>query len=259
MYDLPAVRDATDAWWAGLARHFRAAGIEAVPASLARDPVLPWSDPGLLFSQTCGYPLTHELAGRVRLLCTPCHAAPGCEGPRYRSVLIARTDRTAESLADLRGAVCAFNSTDSHSGWNVLRRMVAALAHGGTFFRDTLETGGHAASVAAVAAGDADLCAVDCVTHALLARHAPEQLHGTRVLEYSPDAPGLPYIAGEAVSEDTARRLRAAIREAVADPVLAPARAELLIDDVEELPLAAYDEIPAMEREAISMGYPALR
>jgi hypothetical protein len=35
MYDWPEVREATDAWWAGLARHLRDAGFEA-PDRLTR-------------------------------------------------------------------------------------------------------------------------------------------------------------------------------------------------------------------------------
>jgi len=259
MYDLPAVREATDAWWAGLARHFGAAGVEAVPEHLERDPAPPWTAPDLLFSQTCGYPLTHALAGRVQLVCTPCYAAPGCEGPLYRSLLVVAADSGARSLEDLRGARCAINTRDSHSGCNVLRRMVAPLAGGGPFFGAVTETGSHPASLDAVARGRADLCAVDAVTHALLARHEPESLAGTRVLAHSPCAPGLPYIAGPGVSAAQLDEMRGAIRAALRESDLGPTREVLLIDGVEMLCAADYDLIPGMEREAAAMGYPELR
>ncbi|MEF8834345.1 MAG: PhnD/SsuA/transferrin family substrate-binding protein, partial [Halofilum sp. (in: g-proteobacteria)] len=130
MYDLPVVQAATDAWWHGLARHMRAAGLVDVPDALARDPVPGWTSADLLFSQTCGYPLTHALADQVEPLCTPAYAAPGCDGAWYASALIVRADGDATALADLRGGVCAFNAPDSHSGCNVLRRMIAPLARG---------------------------------------------------------------------------------------------------------------------------------
>lgn len=259
MYDLPEVRVATDAWWAGLARHFRGAGVEGVPDCLEREPAPAWSDPDLLFSQTCGYPLTHALAGRVHMVCTPKYAAAGCEGVRYSSALVVAADSAARSLADLHGSVCAINARDSHSGCNVLRRMLAPLAAGGSFFTTAIETGSHPASLGAVAAGNADLCAVDAVTHALLARHAPERLAGTRVLEFSPQAPGLPYIAGLRVGEPALERMRAAIHTALEDPGLASTRDALLVDGAEVLPLEAYEEIVAMERRAIDMGYPEPR
>lgn len=259
MYDLEAVRDATDAWWSGLARHLREAGVADVPAALSRERATDWLDPGLLFSQTCGYPLTHRLAGRLQVVATPGYDAPGCAGPRYASVLVVAEGSAAERLADLRGSVCAINERASHSGCNALRRMVAPLACEGVFFGRVLETGSHAASIAAAASGEADLCAVDAVTHALLARHAPGALAGTRVLTFSPRAPGLPYVAGSTVEPMQVEAMRAGLHAAVADESLIPARAALLIDGFEVLPLEAYDEIVAMEREAIELGYPELR
>jgi len=258
MYDVPAARTATDRWWRGLARHLRGAGVAAVPESLSREPVPAWTDPALLFSQTCGYPLTHALAGRVQLLGTPVYRAPGCHGWRYASALVVSAESTARGLVDLRGGVCAFNAPDSHSGYNVLRRMVAPLAGGDTFFGGLLETGAHRASIAAVGEGRADLCAVDCVTHALLVRHDPVALHGTRVLDFSPAAPGLPYIAGPSVAGETCRRMCRALDAAVADPGLADVRAALLIEGVETVPTAAYEDIVTMEREAAELGYPVL-
>lgn len=259
MYDLPVVRAATDAWWAGLARHLRAAGVREVPDTLQREPAPAWTDPRLLLSQTCGYPLTHALAGRVSLVGTPCYDAPGCEGPRYASALVVAAAADARELADLRGGVCACNQRESHSGYNVLRRLVAPLADGTDFFANVVETGSHAASIAVVAEGRADLCAVDAVVHALLSRQAPEALARTRVLGFSPTAPGLPCIAGPRVAPDTVARMRDAIEAAVSDPGLAAARAELRISGFAALEPADYDEIATMEREAGVMGYPQLR
>ncbi|NIR61538.1 MAG: hypothetical protein GWO02_19625, partial [Gammaproteobacteria bacterium] len=47
-----------------------------------------WRSTELLLSQTCGYPLTHALAGVVELVATPAYAAQGCRGPEYASLLI---------------------------------------------------------------------------------------------------------------------------------------------------------------------------
>lgn len=259
MYDLPGVRAATDRWWAGLARHLRAAGVDAVPECLSHDPAPDWAAPDLLFSQTCGYPLTHALAGRVTPVCTPYYAAAGCNGARYSSVLVVAAGSRARDLAQLRGGICAINARDSHSGCNVLRRMVASLAHGERFFEQVVETGDHSASLAAVAACEADLCAVDAVIHALLARHEPAALAGTRVLGHSPPAPGLPYIAGRGIDGETVRRMRRGVRAALADPGLQSARSALLITGAEVVQIAAYDRILAMEREAQALGYPELQ
>lgn len=259
MYDLPALREATDEWWAGIAHHLRAAGVAGVPARLSRRPAPDCGHADLLFGQTCGYPLVRGMCGEARLLCTPCYTAPGCAGPRYASVLIVQAGSAARVLADLRGGRCVINNRASHSGCNVLRRMCAPLADGAAFFARVTESGSHAASIAAVADGEADLCAVDAVTHALLSRHEPERLEGTRSLGFSPGAPSLPCIAGPAVDPATAARMRAALHGAAEDSDLADARDLLLIDGVADLPLSAYEEIATMETEAEEMGYPVLR
>lgn len=260
MYDLPEVAPATAAWWQGLARAFRAEGIAEVPDRLTAQLPMPdqWLRPDLLFSQTCGYPLTHALAGRVRLVATPAYGARGCAGASYRSLLIVAEDNAAARLEDLRGCRCAFNNPDSQSGYNVLRAMVAPLARGGRFFGATIESGGHRASIAAVREGKADLCAVDGVTHALLARHAPGALAGTRVLAESPSAPGLPFVTAGGASDDLVERLRAGLDRALADASLAAARDDLLIVGAELVPLAPYDALVEMETSAQTAGYATL-
>jgi len=260
MYDLPEASGATEELWQGLARHLRQAGIEDVPGELLRRPRLPehWLAPDLLFSQTCGYPLRNAIKGRVRLIATPCYDAPGAEGPNYRSLVLVRADAREQSLAELKGATVAFNSTDSQSGYNALRFLVAPLAKDGRFFGKTMETGGHALSLAAVAAGEADVAAVDCVSYALFQRYRRPQLEKVRVLCSTPSAPGLPYVtAGDSDSAWVAK-LRDGLRAAMVDPALAAARQALLLRDVMLLPDSAYERMDEMEAAAIARGYPAL-
>lgn len=260
MYDLPEVKQASGAWWQGLARAFRAEGIEDVPDRLetVASPYDHWRQPDLLFSQTCGYPLTHAIAGQARLVATPVYAAPGCTGASYCSLVIVGENNPATSLEKLRGARVAYNSTDSQSGYNVLRAMVAPLAQGGKFFASTTATGGHRASIAAVASSAADLCAVDCVTHALLRLHAPTALAGTRVLCTTPSAPSLPYVTAGGAGDDLVEALRAGLDRALTDTSLAAARDDLRIAGAEVLPLAAYDVMLEMEQAAVKAGYPTL-
>ncbi|MCC7047285.1 MAG: PhnD/SsuA/transferrin family substrate-binding protein [Alphaproteobacteria bacterium] len=260
MYQPPELAALTDSWWQGLARHFRAAGIAGVPDALTRpgDLHAHWRSPALLFSQSCGYPLTHAFAGCWQLVATPCYAAPGCEGPYYRSLLIVRADAPFRSIEELRGRTACFNSRDSHSGHNILRATIAPLARGGRFFGRVLQSGGHIHSAAMVQRGEADLAALDCVSHALYARHAPQRLEGTRVLCRTAPAPALPYITAAATDPLTLRRLRDGLQAALADPALADLRAELLIEGASLLPDAAYSAIAEIERQAVATGYPDL-
>jgi hypothetical protein len=261
MYDLPEARAATDALWRGLAAAFRGAGIAEVPARLWRGPRPQslWLHRRLLLGQSCGYPLTHALAGRVRLVATPRYAVPGCAGSHYQSAVVVRQDAPVERLEDLRGARCAVSAPDSHSGMNALRGLVAPLAQDGRFFRQVVISGAHADSIALVAGGTADVAAVDCVTHALIARYRPAALAGTRILCRSEAAPGLPLITAGAADDRLVERLRAGLRAAMADPTLTGPRDDLFIAGIDVLSLADYRRIVAFERLARRHGYPELR
>ncbi len=257
MYDLPEVRAATDAWWQGLARAFRREGLVDVPEVLDRRQNYKevWVSRDLLLSQTCGYPLKHSLDGRVQLVATPCYEVDGCEGPSYCSFVIVGADLPAGHVGDLKGLRCAINGAESQSGCNALRALVAGFSERGRFFGRVDVSGGHAASIALVASGQADVAAVDCVTHALIARDRPAALAGTRVLCRTASAPGLPYVTRGQADPDLLRRLRAGLERAVADPALTAARDTLLLTGMAVLPLSDYDRITDMENAAIAAGY----
>lgn len=252
MYWLPELAWATNAWWDGLARHWRASGLKDVPAqSHEPEELYPlWLAPDLFFAQTCGYPLTHELKGKVTLVATPCYAAPGCVGPNYCSRIIVRKDSGIADLAELSGKVAAINSYDSQSGWNVLRHsLTQTLKRKGTFPR-VIETGGHRKSVAAVREGRADVAAIDCVTFARLGSVVPQEIAGLRVIADTASAPSLPYVTRKDIPADDLQRLRDGLQAALHDPALAEARTALLIRDIVVLPLEAYDRILEIEGAA---------
>lgn len=260
MYDLPELRAATDALWAGFARAFRAEGLQDVPETLTRggDVMALWTAPDLFFSQTCGYPLTHALAGQVTLVATPVYDLPDCAPGHYRSEILVRAGDPAARLADLRGRRAAANGSDSQSGYSALRHAVRDLAEDGRFFGSVAFTGSHRAAMQAVARGEADVCAVDIVTYRLLQRVDAELTGALRVLAGSAEAPALPYIARRGLAAEDLQRLRAGLARAVGDPALVEVRQALLLAGVVVLPLSAYDRIGEMESAARAAGYPEL-
>lgn len=243
MYDWPEVREATDAWWVGLARHM------GLIFRLTRtdDYVQHWKNRRLLFTQTCGYPFTHAFRDSFRLVATPHYAADGCTGASYCSLVFARPGRDLQSL---RGGVAAVNNPDSMSGMLALKLVFAPLAVGGEFFSKTVLTGGHRASLAAVRAGAADVCAVDSVCVALARRYGPQDLEGLVEVARSPQVPGLPYVtvAGDPL------RLRKGVLSAFADPALAEARERLLLAGVSVLKPIDYEIIPLLEARMQKAG-----
>ena len=261
MYDLPELREATDAWWSGLRRALTAAGIANAPGRLLRGGAFgaEWLSSGLLLSQCCGWDLIHALAGRVQPLATPVYAAEGCSGPYYRSVIVVRCDDQATCLAELDGRVCAVNMTASQSGYNTLRYSLARVAGHRAVFRHVVVSGSHAKSLEWVRDGRADVAAIDCVAFALLRRHRPGATAGLRVLARSRRAPALPYIVRAGIEPDRLRRLQAGLRAALTDPTLQAARAALLIEDFVCLPASAYRYIATQHQRARRLGYCEVR
>lgn len=236
MYDFPALREAQDAWWSGLAGHFREHGFADVPGELNRsvsDIYDIWQAANLFLGQTCGYPLTHRLAGRVRLIGTPCYDAPGCEGALYRSLFVVAADCVHENLAAALPARIAVNGKDSYSGWHVLSGLIDVSS-------ELVISGGHAKSIDLVAQGEAGIAAIDCVTHALIGDVEPERLVGTRVIGQSAPAPGLPYITRADLDEGQLQAMIEAIGDAFDDATLAAARRSLRLSGFASVPLSEY-------------------
>ena len=260
MYDFAHLAAANDAVWQLVAERLRAAGHRDVPQTLERGRTIDelWQDPALILAQSCGYPLMTSLRGRVRLVATPRYRVAGCRGTSWGSALVVRADDASPDLAALAGRRCAANQPRSNTGMNLLRAAVAELAGGRPFFRSVAWTGSHRGSLALVAAGGADLAAIDAVTLAHLGRSEPELVGQVRVLDWTEATPGLPFITAGDTDDETVELLRQALTEIATDPAHGRIRDALQLDGFEIVPEADYDGVLALERRAIDLGYPLL-
>lgn len=260
MYDWPEMREATDAWWAGLARHLRSEGFREVPERLHRDGPYhgAWSRPDLLLSQTCGYPLTHAFEGRLEVLAIPVYGVDGCNGPNYSSHIVVRDEASVSKLEDLRGRTAAYNTPDSMSGHLALRCVFAPLARNGRFFGRVVRSGSHRKSLAMVREGLADVAAIDCVSYAIAGRYRPELLAGLTVIARGPAVPGLPYVTATGRPAAELARLKRALAAAVAAPGLADVRKALFIDGLEFLTHDAFHRVLELESGCHELGYTRL-
>ena len=256
MYDLPELRLSTMLLWQHIASRLRASGLTASDEiEQPHDLAAHWRDASLLLSQSCGYPLL-SLPRSVRVVATPVYDADGCDGARYRSAIVVRRDHPADALAALRNSICAVNAMDSNSGMNLLRAEVAPIAQGAPFFRRVIVTGSHADSLRAVATGEVDVAAIDCVTLALLGDVRPEAVAAIRILGWTMPSPGLPMIT--AGDDRTLLALRGALDSAAHEPALAEARRALRLLRFEVLPPGSYGAVRALEDQARAANYPVL-
>jgi ABC-type phosphate/phosphonate transport system substrate-binding protein len=223
---------------------------------LVRAPALPalWRRPDMLLSQTCGYPYVTQLQDYVTLIATPGFDFAGCSGSDYASVIVVREDGGIGTLGDARGRIVASNDPHSNSGMNVLRHAVAPLARGEAFFESVKWSGSHAASLAMVRDGEADIAAIDCVSYGYISQEDALSLKGLRVLQYSAVSPGLPLVAGRLAPAELVNRLRAALLEP----------SQRLRELMSDLHIVAfehrtdYGRILQIEDAAVSLAYPQL-
>ena len=236
MYDYPELCAATDVWAAAIARF---AGVDE---KLTRedDYAAAWHRSDLAFSQTCGYPFTHQFRSALSLVGTPHYAVRGCDGFRYSSFVFGRKSSDA---AQYRGAVASINTADSMSGMLALRAFFNRQAKAGIFFKNAVISGSHLNSLALLQRGEADVCAIDAVCVDYVKRFRPELLVGLVELGQTPLVPGLPYVTRDA----NVGRWQMAVAEAVADPALADVRQALRIGGFTTTRPADYDVILQLE------------
>lgn len=248
MYDLPELRDAVGGLWGAISD--RLPGTSA-PLTWDGDRLSQWLDRDLVLGQTCAWPLVTTLASKVTVVGAFRYA--GIEetpGAVYRSVVVAREDQPLSSFA---GSVCAVNSWESLSGWVSLAHAVAPHAQGPAFFGEVVVSGGHAASIAAVRGGEADLASIDAVTYRLIEQHGPASVEGLTIVGRGPLVPTLPLITAAADPEP----LREAIGAALEDPATRDQRARLLIEDffaLDERDIASVRDLGTVADRVIPPG-----
>ncbi|HFC05236.1 MAG TPA: hypothetical protein ENJ55_05985 [Rhizobiales bacterium] len=236
MYDWPELRTAHDAFWQDTGTRLRASGI-ASPASLSRsgNDESHWLDPDLLLGQTCGYPLSTALAGKVRYLATPVYNVTGCNGPYYSSAIVVRKDSPL-TMENWQGGCFAFNSVMSLSGYRSIKALVGPPE---TFFTNVRASGGHRNSARMVANGEADLAALDAVCWHLLQQFEPDTAAMLKIIGWTEQRPALPLITSLATTLTTIDK----IREVLSD--ISPPAA-LAITGFEIMNVAEYDRLAAL-------------
>ncbi|MDF3213035.1 phosphate ABC transporter substrate-binding protein [Mesorhizobium sp. M7A.F.Ca.CA.001.09.2.1] len=181
-----------------------------------------WLHPLLLFAQTCWGPMELGLSRHVQVVGQPSYDAyEGGQGELYSSALVMRIGEGPEvrSPADgsalipldlIRGKRFIFNSLDSMSGIIALTRDLQAAGEGLDIFSSRSESGGHRASIVAIAEGRADVAAIDCESWALAQRFEPAA-RKVAIVGWTGRRKGLPFITARATTEKTVRAMREAL------------------------------------------------
>lgn len=254
---------AVQAFWEALSALLRVdaacAGM-AIPAHLrnADDIHAQWTEPDLLLSQACGYPLVTLLKDKVQLVGTFAYDAPGVDGIWCRSQLICRANDARHTLGDFAGSTLAFNDTISQSGYNALRALVAGTTTQRPFFANTLQTGAHYRAIEAVRTGQADMTSIDPVSWAHWQRGNPTLCAQLRVFDETEPYPGLPLITSLETKPEVLAALRKVLHTVAHKDRYATVRAPLLISGFVATGLEDYRVCLEMQERAKRVGVEAL-
>jgi ABC-type phosphate/phosphonate transport system substrate-binding protein len=248
---------AAAAWQRLLAHVVTASGVameiidHAYPAKLADL----WARPDLGCAFMCGWPFVREGAVKT-LLAAPVPAAEWSGGrPIYRSDFIVAREAPFQRLEDTFGHRFAFNALDSHSGYNAPRAHLAAFASRAPLFRELVGPFvTHTRVVEAVAAGAAEVAAIDSYSLMLLRRHAADLAARVRVIDATPACP-IPVFVASGLGDDDAARVRTALLGLNADADGRGLLEEVCLLGFARAEPAAYAATQEMERQAVASGY----
>ena len=235
MYMVPETVEDNNAFWELIRRNLEAEGLDP-PHSLGtqefNNPSHPLDE--LYFSQICGLPYRLHLAEHVTLIGTPDYGVFGCRPGYSRSAFVSRHDDKRRRFREFDGAILAYNSEVSQSGHAVAMTLARdeKIEFGGM-----VQSGSHHRSIQLVAAGQADIAAIDAVSLELFSRvQSCPNLDQLRVVAWSRPSPGLPYVTHKRADPEPYRR---AVKSAIA-ALSIEQQYRLRLFDLVEISPAAY-------------------
>lgn len=178
-------------------------------------------------------------------------------GGEHCSVIVSRDADPRRDLGAFEGSRGVINDQHSNSGMNLLRHRLAPLQRGGRFFASVAVSGAHRQSLRWVREGWADLAAIDSVTYAYLARYAPAEVAGLRIVARTASSPTLPYITALSAGRDGAGQIRQAMNTALEQ--LPEVALTLGLREVLPASEADYQIVLDFRQEAAEFGYDVLQ
>jgi phosphonate transport system substrate-binding protein len=144
-------------------------------------------------------------------------AAPVMRGARYAnrpiyfSDVVVLRDHPARLLADLRGAMWAYNEPTSHSGYGVTHYTLATRGEHAGFFGRVVASGSHLRSLSLLVTGEIDASAIDSTVLEQELRLRPYLADQIRVVETLGPSPIPPLVVSRALPANLRADLQTAL------------------------------------------------
>ena len=217
-----------------------------------------WARPDLGCALMCGWPFVREGAVKT-LLAAPVPAAEWAGGqPIYRTDFIVARASPFQRLEDTFGHRFAFNTEESHSGYNAPRAHLAKFAARAPLFRELVgPMVTYQRVVAALAERAAEVAAIDSFSLEMMRRHAPELSAAVRVIDATTSVP-IPAFVASGLGADNAERVRAALLGLDATQEGRELLSDVCLMKFAPIDPQRYQATQEMERQAVERGYAAI-
>ena len=165
----------------------------------------------------------------------------------YNSYIIAKTNSAINKFEDLKGKTFAFTDPQSNTGALVPTYMVTKLGKTPeTFFSKLIYSGGHDASISAVANNLVDGAAVDSLIFDYIKERRPGLVDEVKIIEESPPF-GIPMIVARPdLNQDLKSKLRSFLLSADSDSQIKDVLANMEIEKFTIIDDSAYNSIREM-------------
>ncbi len=227
-----------------------------------------WARDDLGLAMMCGLPFAQQTSGRsslhetrpLTLIAAPLPSPPRYAGkPVYFTDIVVRADAPFATLQDTFGGVVGYTLADSLSGGVALRHHLSSFrtAQRPRLYRAAVGNLIHARGVIeALVAGRIDVGPLDSYYHDLLRRHEPGFAAQVRTIASTAALPIPLLVATAALSEDTLKRLRAALVATASAAELKPVLQRLLLAGFAFPDPASYWPLAAMAANAVMAATP---
>ncbi len=227
-----------------------------------------WARDDLGLAMMCGLPFAQQTSGRsslhetrpLTLIAAPLPSPPRYAGkPVYFTDIVVRADAPFATLQDTFGGVVGYTLADSLSGGVALRHHLSSFrtVQQPRLYRAAVGNLIHARGVIeALVAGRIDVGPLDSYYHDLLRRHEPGFAAQVRTIASTAALPIPPLVATAALSEDTLKRLRAALVATASAAELKPVLQRLLLAGFAFPDPASYRPLAAMAANAVVAATP---
>lgn len=239
-YAIPELKQTYDLWWKKLSQNFQEEGVDKIPNHLSWN----FSTPNqFIWQQICGIMLAKSKIEKYHYIATPVYNTPFFNGSRYVSLLVVHKNSKIRKLSDAKGLRVGVNSLDSHSGWNIIFKILKKNNFDANdYFSEIKISGTHRESIQMILRNETDISSIDALTWTLIEKERNKELHDCRIILKTPDTLSPPWVMDGSFPKQILKPMRKGLKKFFNDPNVKELNKRLCLNGFEILSRHAYEK-----------------